>query len=303
VLVRYVREFRDSPESLKRVLIRTPSGANVPLSDLLISGEPAFRRGPMMIKSEEGALVSYVLFDSHEGLSEVEVVEEAQRFLGEAVSSGRLALPAGVSYRFAGNYENQVRSEKRLMIILPLSLLVILLILYMQFNRLSVSLFIFSGIAVAWAGGFITLWLYGQPWFLDFTVAGQSLRDLFQISEVNLSVAVWVGFIALFGVATDDGVVMATYIKQSLEKREPKTRQEVREAIIAAAVRRARPCLMTTATTILALLPVMTSTGKGADIMVPMAIPSFGGLTIEVISMFVLPVLYAMWEEMRLLWR
>ncbi|GAB4151735.1 MAG: hypothetical protein Kow00107_02370 [Planctomycetota bacterium] len=301
VLVRYLREFRDSPEAIARTLVKTPSGANIPLSDVLEEGRPLFRRGPMAIKGEEGALVSYVLFDSYAGKAEVEVVEKADRHLKEAIASGRLTLPEGVTFKFAGTYENQVRSERRLMIILPLSLLVILIILYTQFRSISVSAFVFSGIAVAWAGGFILIWLYGQPWFMDFSIAGQSVRELFQMGEVNLSVAVWVGFIALFGIATDDGVVMATYIQQSLKKAKPASIHDAREAIVTAAVRRARPCLMTTATTILALLPVLTSTGKGSDIMVPMAIPSFGGMTIEIISMFVVPVLYAMKEEFKIL--
>jgi len=141
------------------------------------------------------------------------------------------------------------------------------------------------------------LWLYGQAWFLNGSLAGIGLRDLFQVHTINLSVAVWVGFIALFGVATDDGVLISTYIKQLMEKNNPKSITELRAVILEAGSKRVRPAMMTTATTIIALIPVLTSTGKGSDIMVPMAIPLFGGMIIEVLTMFVVPVLYSMWQE------
>jgi len=141
------------------------------------------------------------------------------------------------------------------------------------------------------------LWLYGQGWFMNFTVAGINLRDLFQMHPINLSVAVWVGFIALFGIATNDGVIMGTYIHQVFEQRHPATVQEVREAVVAAGRKRVRPAMMTTAVAVIALLPVLTSTGKGADIMVPMAIPAFGGMIIQVMTIFVVPLFQAMWRE------
>ena len=205
-----------------------------------------------------------------------------------------------MSYVFAGNYENQVRSQKTLAVVLPLALFVIFLILYFHFRSVSTTLLVFSGIFVAWSGGFILLWLYGRPWFLDFSVFGANMRELFQVHPVNLSVAVWVGFLALFGIATDDGVVMATFLRQSFLAHEPATVAEVREAVVEGGLRRVRPCLMTTATTVLALIPVLTATGRGADVMVPMAIPSFGGMLIEVVTMFVVPVLFALVQETRL---
>ena len=131
-------------------------------------------------------------------------------------------------------------------------------------------------------------------------ILGRNLRDLFAVGPVNMSVAVWVGFLALFGVATDDGVVMATYLKQAFDERRPTTVAGVREAVLAAGARRVRPCLMTTGTTVLALLPVLTSTGRGADIMVPMAIPSVGGMLVEVMTMFLVPVLFCAVQEWRL---
>ena len=141
------------------------------------------------------------------------------------------------------------------------------------------------------------LWLYGQGWFLNFSVAEINLRDMFQMHPVNLSVAVWVGFIALFGIATNDGVIMGTYIHQVFEQRHPSTVQEVREAVVAAGCKRVRPAMMTTAVAVIALLPVLTSTGKGADIMVPMAIPTFGGMIIQVMTVFVVPLFQAIWRE------
>ena len=141
------------------------------------------------------------------------------------------------------------------------------------------------------------IWLYSQGWFMNFGVAGIEMRNLFQMHTINLSVAVWVGFIALFGIATDDGVIMGTYIKQVFEKEKPKTIEGIRTAILHAGSKRVRPAMMTAAVAVIALIPVLTSTGKGSDIMVPMAIPSFGGMLIQVMTMFVVPVLYSMWKE------
>jgi Cu(I)/Ag(I) efflux system membrane protein CusA/SilA len=144
------------------------------------------------------------------------------------------------------------------------------------------------------------LWLYGQSWFLDASVFGTELRDLFQVRPYNLSVAVWVGFLALFGIATDDGVINATYLRQVFAARKPSTRDEIQEAVVEAGKRRIRPCLMTVGTTILALIPVLTSTGRGSDVMVPMAIPSFGGMTVALITVFIVPTLYCWKEEFAL---
>jgi Cu(I)/Ag(I) efflux system membrane protein CusA/SilA len=241
-----------------------------------------------------------VTFGGRPGFPEVDVVEMSRAYLEEMRADGVLDVPEGVSYRFAGSYENQVRAQKKLAVVLPLALLIIFMILYLQFKSVATTLIVFSGIAVAWAGGFILLWLYGKPWFLDFDVMGASMRDLFQIHPVNLSVAVWVGFLALFGIASDDGVVQATYLDQACSSRELSCNSDVREAVIEGASRRIRPCLMTSATTILALLPVLTSTGRGSDVMVPMAIPSFGGMLVVLLSVFVTPVLYSWVKERRL---
>ena len=126
------------------------------------------------------------------------------------------------------------------------------------------------------------------------------MRDLFQMKTINLSVAVWVGFIALFGIATDDGVLMGTYLDQSFARNKTKTVPQIREAVIEAGLRRIRPAVMTSATTVIALLPILTSTGRGSDIMIPMAIPAFGGMLVAAITYFIVPVLYCLREERKL---
>jgi len=227
-------------------------------------------------------------------------VEQARQVIQDKIDSGELEVPAGVSFEFSGSYENQVRSEKRLMLLIPVALALVFILLYLQFHRVSTSVVIYTGVAVAVSGGFALLWLYGQPWFLDFELLGTPMRELFQVGTVNMSVAVWIGFIALVGIATDDGVVMATYLKQRFEQEPPQSVEEVRQRTLEAGSRRVRPCLMTTATTILALLPVITSQGRGSDIMVPMALPSVGGMAIELLTLFVVPVLYCALEERKL---
>jgi Cu(I)/Ag(I) efflux system membrane protein CusA/SilA len=294
VRVRYPRELRDDPESLGKILMPTPTGAQIPISQVV---EFEYVRGPQAIKSEETFLVGYVLFDKRAGFSEVGVVNEAQKTIQDRIDSGELTVPAGISYKFSGSYENQVRAEKRLSIIVPLVLAIVFLILYFQFRSVTTSLMVFTGIAMAFSGGFLMLWLYGQGWFADFSIFGANFRDLFQMHTINLSVAVWVGFIALFGIATDDGVLIATYLDQSFDRNRPGNPEEVRQAVVEAGLRRIRPALMTVSTTMIALLPVLTSTGRGADIMVPMAIPSFGGMAFALVSIFIVPVLYSYREE------
>ena len=297
IRVRYAREFRDNPEDLKKILIPTPTGSQIPLGEL---AELTYVRGPQLIKSEDTFLVGYVIFDKKPQYAEVDVVENAIAYLNSKLEDGSFVLPAGVNYRFTGNYENQIRATKRLSIVIPICLITIFLILYFQFRSVVSTSLIFSGIFVALSGGFIMMWLYSQPWFLNGTIAGLDMQELFQVSPINLSVAVWVGFIALFGVATDDGVLISTYLKQLQDAKKPKSIKEVRQIVLEAGSKRVRPAMMTTATTVIALLPVLTSTGKGSDIMVPMAIPLFGGMTIEVLTMFVLPVLYSMWQERKI---
>jgi len=303
VRVRYQRELRDRPDALGDVLVQTPSGAHVPLREL---AEIEYRRGAEMIRNENAFLVGYVLFDRLPEYAEVTVVEQARAFIDAAIAEGELVVPAGISFEFAGSYKNQVRAAQRLMVVLPLSLAIIFLLLYLKFRSVLVTGMVFSGVFVAWGGGFAMLWLYGQPWFLDVDLLGTNLRELFQVRPYNLSVAVWVGFLALFGIATDDGVIMATRIEQSLREGGGAAGSDtvspiavIRAAVVDGGRLRIRAAVMTSATTILALLPVLTSTGRGADIMIPMAIPTFGGMVVASLTWFVVPVLYSAMVEWR----
>ncbi len=298
VRVRYQRELRDSMEELENILVSSPgrgsSNVQIPLREV---ADIEYVRGPQAIKSEDTFLTAYVLFDSQAGYAETDVVENARALLDETIARN---LPPGVSYDFAGTYESQVRAARTLSIVLPLALLLIILVLYLQFRSTAVTMIIFLNVFVAWSGGFIFLWLWSQPWFLNFAVFGANMREVFNMGEINLSVAVWVGFLALYGIATDNGVIMSTYIKQSLAAKSPGTLGFLRETIMEASLRRVRPCLMTSATTILALLPVLTSTGRGSEIMTPLAIPVFGGMLAVLISIFVVPILYSAMEEFKL---
>lgn len=297
VRVRYPRELRDDPAALRQILVPTPTGVQIPLGDLV---EVEYVQGPQMIKSENTFLVGYVLLDKREGFSEVEVVEDAQDYIQQKIDEGSLIVPSGVSFKFSGSYENQIRAEKRLSIIVPLVLVIIFLILYFQFRSISTSLMIFAGIAMAFSGAFLLLWFYGQDWFFNFSLFGSNMRDLFQMHTINLSVAVWVGFIALFGIATDDGVLIGTYLDQSMKRNKPNSIKEIQDAVREAGLKRIKPAIMTSATTIIALLPVLTSTGRGADIMIPMAIPAFGGMLVAAVTYFITPVLYSWREENKL---
>lgn len=297
VRVRYLREFRDSIESIEGMLVAAPDGTQIPLREL---ASIEYARGPQMIRSEDTFLVAYVIFDGRPGFSEIDVVEQAQDYLGRKIRDGSWKLPAGVAQPIPiGNYQNQQRATATLSVVLPLALLLIFVILYLQFRAIGLTLIVFTGIAVAMAGGFIFIWLYGRPWFLDVSLFGTNLRDLFQVGTVNLSVAVWVGFLALFGIATDDGVIMSTYLVHRFRASPPRNRAEMLERVVEGATRRVRPAMITSATTVLALLPILTSTGRGADVMIPMAIPTFGGMMLAILTIFIVPVLYSLREDAR----
>ena len=296
VRVRYPRELRTSPTDIENIFVPTKKGNPIPLKELV---EIRYEQGPQVIKSEDTFLIGYVLFDKLDGFAEVNVVETAQKAIQGKIDRGELIIPKGINYKFTGTYENQIRAEKTLSVVVPLALVIIFLILYFQFKSVTTSLLVFTGILVAFAGGFIMIGLYSTDWFLNFQFLGIDFRELFQIKTINLSVAVWVGFIALFGIATDDGVVMATYLTQIFDRNKPASKEEIRASVIEAGEKRIRPCLMTTATTILALLPILTSTGRGSDIMIPMAIPGFGGMLFALITLFVVPVLFSWMKEIK----
>ncbi len=274
IRVRYPRELRDNLEELERVLVPTASGEHIPISQV---AEIQYSLGPQEIKSENTLLVGYVTMNTRDR-DEVSVVEDAKALVEARQKSGEFTLPKGYYLQWAGQYENQVRAMERLRLLIPLCLLIDFVLLYLGFNRWWVALLVFAGIFVSASGGFIMLLFYG----------------------FNLSVAVWVGFIALFGVAEDDGVVMASYLGQLFDERTPTSIQEVRQIVVEAGTKRIRPCLMTTATTVLGLLPVFWATGRGSDIMQPMAIPSVGGMAVQLITLFIVPCIYCWVEEWKL---
>ncbi|MBI5144392.1 MAG: efflux RND transporter permease subunit, partial [Candidatus Omnitrophica bacterium] len=271
VRVRYPRELRDSPEALQRVFVPTPDGAQIPITQL---ADIYFVTGPNMINSENGLLRAYVLMNVR-GRDMVGFVEEASKVVKE-----KIALPQGYFLEWSGQFENQIRAKKKLQVLVPISLLINFMLIYMNFRSIIKSAFIFTAIPVTLSGG---VWLLA-------------------LSRYNFSVAVWVGFIALFGVAVDDGVLITTYLDDIFRERKDKikTRQDVIEATVYAGLGRIRPAFLTTITTIVALLPIMFLKGTGSEIMQPMAIPSLGGMTIEMITWFIVPCLYSWREENRL---
>jgi Cu(I)/Ag(I) efflux system membrane protein CusA/SilA len=274
VRVRYPRELRDNLEDLERILVPASSGTHIPITQV---ASIRYTIGPQEIKSENALLVGYVTLNTRDR-DEVSVVEEAEQLIQAKIQSGELKIPNGYYYKWGGQFESQVRATKRLALLVPLCLALDFVLLFMGFGRWWVALLVFSGILVSASGGFLMLLFYGA----------------------NLSVAVWVGFIALFGVAEDDGVVMATYLGQLFDERSPATVEAVRETVVEAGMKRIRPCLMTTATTVIGLLPVFLTEGRGSDVMQPMAIPSVGGMAIQLITLFVVPCVYCWVEESRL---
>ena len=272
VRVRYARELRDNIDALRRVLVSTKGGAQVPISQLV---DIYFVTGPAMINSENGLLRAYVLMNVRGGRDMVGFVEEASKVVADKVK-----LPQGYFLKWSGQFENQVRAKKKISVLLPISLLINFMLIYMNFRSIIKSAFIFTAVPVTLAGG---------VWLLAF-------------SGFNFSVAVWVGFIALFGIAVDDGVLMTTYLDNVFKERRDKikTRQDVIEATVYAGLGRIRPAFLTTITTIVALIPIMFLKGTGAEVMQPMAIPSIGGMTIEMITWFIVPTLYSWREEKKI---
>lgn len=292
VRVRLQRELRDHPEAVLRVPVSVGKNRQLPLGELV---HVKYRYGPMNIKSENGKLVGYVTFESAKNKTDLQAVQDAQAQIKEA----RPKLPQleGIHLEFAGTYQNQLRARETLSLIIPLSLLVIFLLLYMQLRHIGTATLVFSGVLIAWSGGFIMLSLYTWDGFMNFSLLGIDFRELFQIQPYRLSVAVWVGFLALFGIATDDGVLMGTYLESRFKEPIENGKAGIRAAVVEAAERRVRPCITTSATTILALFPVLMSSGRGSDIMIPMAIPSFGGMLLAVVTVFVVPTIYCAGKE------
>jgi len=271
ISVRYSRDFRDRVEDLRRVLLATPAGAQIPIGDVAAI---SFSRGPAMIRDEDGALTGYVYLD----LSDNDYggfVERADQELRQ-----RLSLPAGYTYRWSGQHEFQVRARERLQLILPMVFFAIFLLLYMVFHSVAEAAVLIFPTLYALTGGLILQWLLGY----------------------NFSVAVWVGYIALFGIAVETGVVMVVYLHEALDRRLASgavlRHQEIEEAVIEGAVHRLRPKLMTVSVVLAGLVPIMWSTGVGADVMKPIAAPIVGGMITSTIHVLLLvPVFFALMKE------
>ncbi len=272
IRVRYQRNLREQIDELSRLPVVTHSGEVVPLKVL---AKMSTTWGPGVINSEDARLVAHVSFSPSGIVGDLETVQAVERVLHSAQSSDDLDLPQGYALQAVGSFQNQIEANQRLLVIVPAVVLINLMIIYFQFRSLPVVLMVFGQIPVVFAGGMIGL----------------------GIMEIEMNTAIWVGFIALFGIAVDDGVVMATYLEQTFRRRRPETVKDIRAATVAAGRRRIRPCLMTTVTTFVGLVPVMVATGRGADVAQAMALPILAGMVTELVSLFVVPVLYCGYKE------
>lgn len=287
IRVRYPRELRERFEDLDRILVPTSTGAHVPIAQV---AKISFTVGPQELKSENGLLVGYVTLNTRDR-DEISVVEDAEALLqaekkrsDELIAAGRheeatLVLPAGYYWKWSGQFENQQRAMERLSWMVPLVLFAMFVMIYIGLGRWWLAFIVFFGILVSASGGFVLLTLYGA----------------------NLSVAVWVGFIALFGVADDVAVVMLSFLEEKFKEKTPGSVGEVRAMVMEAAMRRVRPLLMTTATTVIGLAPIFLTQGRGSDVMQPMAIPSVGGMAVQLITFLLAPCLYCMVQEWQFL--
>src|SRR5215472_6520844 len=271
VNVRYNRDFRDNVEALRRVLIATPSGTQIPIDEV---GRVSFSRGPAMIRDEDGALTGYVYIDLN--------TKDYGGFVRRAESALRqkLSLPAGYTYKWSGEYEFEERAKERLQLILPVVFFVIFLLLYMVFHSVTEAAVLIFPTIYALTGGLILQRLLGY----------------------NFSVAVWVGYIALFGIAVETGVVMVVYLHEALDRRlatgEPLKHEDVEAAVIEGAVKRLRPKLMTVSVVLASLVPILWETGVGSDVMKPIAAPIVGGMITSTIHVLILvPVFFALMKE------
>ncbi|MBU3912422.1 MAG: efflux RND transporter permease subunit, partial [Candidatus Omnitrophica bacterium] len=278
VRVRYLRELRDSPEALERIFIPTPGGEHIPLTQVATLKRVP---GPAVINSEDTQAYARVFVNVNQDvIGLIDFVEEAQKAVKEKIDNGELKLPPGYFISWSGQFESEMESRKKLIPSLIIALSVILMLLYMAFKNFSSLIILSTGIPVSLMGGIILLFILG----------------------FNFSTAVWVGFIALFGVATDNAVVLLSTLDDLFKKKVPKTIEDIRKTIIEGGLLRVRPAMMTTTTTIIALIPVMLSTGTGSEIMKPMASPTVGGLITATLSNLILvPVLYCWIKERQFL--
>ncbi|MCA9120747.1 MAG: efflux RND transporter permease subunit [Planctomycetaceae bacterium] len=275
IRLRYQRNLRERIDELAMLPVVTPNGEVVPLKTLASMNTTW---GPGIINSEDARLVAHVSFAPSGVSGDLETVNQVDAALRSAQQRGELVLPAGYSVLPVGSFQNQIEANARLLVIVPLVVLTNLLLIYLEFRNFSVALIIFFQIPVAFAGGMIGLGVMG----------------------VEMNTAIWVGFIALFGISVDDGIVIATYMQQLFKRRQLDRIEDVRGATVEAGQRRIRPCLMTACTTFAALLPVMMATGRGADVAKAMALPVFSGMFVELISLFVVPVLFCGYMETKM---
>jgi len=266
IAVRYQRDFRDRSESLSNALIPTPTGEQIPVSEV---ARVYYSRGPSMIRDEDGSLTGYVYLNLNTN-DYGGFVNRADKMLSE-----KLALPAGYTWRWAGEYEFEVRAKQRLKIILPIVFFVIFLLLYLVFKSAIEAVVLIVPTLYAMSGGLLLQWLLGY----------------------NFSVAVWVGYIALFGIAVETGVVMVVYLDEAFQRHlalnSSMTEDALQQAVIEGAVQRLRPKLMTVAAVILSLAPILWETGIGSDVMKPIAAPIVGGMITSTIHVLILvPVFF-----------
>jgi Cu(I)/Ag(I) efflux system membrane protein CusA/SilA len=274
VNVRYNRDFRDNVENLRRVLIATPTNAQIPIAEV---ARISFSRGPAMIRDEDGALTGYVYIDLN--------TKDYGGFVTNANNLFRqkLMLPPGYTYKWSGEYEFELRAKGRLQLILPLVFFVIFLLLYMVFHSATEAAVLIFPTIYALTGGLILQKLLGY----------------------NFSVAVWVGYIALFGIAVETGVVMVVYLHEALDyrlaSRTPLRHEDIEAAVIEGAVQRLRPKLMTVSVVLASLVPILWETGIGSDVMKPIAAPIVGGMVTSTIHVLILvPVFFAFMKEREL---
>ncbi|MFN3475970.1 MAG: efflux RND transporter permease subunit, partial [Candidatus Methylomirabilales bacterium] len=264
VRVRYARELRDNIEVMKRVLVKASNGAQIPLAQLV---DFKITIGPPMINSENGLLQALVLMNVR-GRDLGSFVEEAKQVVTEKVK-----LPPGYFLQWSGQYEDQLRAKKRLQLVVPAVILIIFILLYVTYNSFKEALLVILSLPFALVGGLLFLYVMGY----------------------NFSVAVWVGFIALFGTAVETGVVMLIYLREAFER---KGKEDPLEAVMEGAVKRLRPVLMTVSAIIFGLLPLMWSTETGSEVMRPLATPVIGGMiSSTLLVLIVLPVLYLWMKE------
>ncbi|MBD3675673.1 MAG: efflux RND transporter permease subunit [Planctomycetaceae bacterium] len=276
IQVRYERSVREHLEDLGAIPVVTHTNEVVPLGDL---ADVTTTWGPGAINSEDARLVAHVSFSPQGNAGDLETVDSVMASLRGARIIGDLKFPEGnFELQPVGSFQNQIEANRRLMWIVPLVILINLLLHYLHFRNLPISLVVFSGIPVAAAGGMIAVAVMG----------------------VDMNTAMWVGFIALFGLAADDGIVMATYMRETLKRRSVRNVAEIRAAIYEAGLKRIRPCVMTTVTTLAALVPVLMSDGRGADVARAMALPVFGGMLIEPFTTFIVPTLYCAYMEFKM---